>query len=72
MPSKSKRQHDFMLAVANDKKFARKVGVPQKVGKDFAAADKAKLRTDPNFQNGLGGQQYTKPDKASRLYRKKD
>lgn len=40
MPSQSKKQHDFMLAVAHSPKFAKKVGVPQSVGKDFAAADK--------------------------------
>ena len=40
MPSKSAKQHRLMEAVAYDKKFAKKVGIPQKVGKDFAAADK--------------------------------
>lgn len=29
-----------MLAVENNPAFAKKVGVPQKVGKDFAEADK--------------------------------
>ena len=29
-----------MKAIANNPKFAKKVGVPQKVGKDFASADK--------------------------------
>lgn len=41
MPSTSAKQHRFMEAVAHSAKFARKAGVPQKVGKDFAAADKA-------------------------------
>lgn len=40
MPSKSKKQHNFMEAVAHDPEFARKAGVSQKVGKDFADADK--------------------------------
>jgi hypothetical protein len=31
-----------MEAVANNPKFAKKVGIPQSVGKDFAAADKMK------------------------------
>ncbi len=31
-----------MEAVAHNPKFAKKVGIPQKVGKDFAAADKGK------------------------------
>lgn len=42
MPSKSKAQHNLMEAVAHSAKFAQKVGIPQKVGKAFAAADKAK------------------------------
>ena len=39
MPSKSKAQHDLMEAVAHDPEFAKKAGIPQSVGKDFAAAD---------------------------------
>ena len=42
MPSKSKAQHNLMEAVAHNPKFAKKVGIPQKVGKDFAKADKGK------------------------------
>jgi hypothetical protein len=42
MPSVSKKQHNFMEAVAHSPAFAKKAGVPQKVGKEFAAADKAK------------------------------
>jgi len=42
MPSKSKKQHNLMEAVAHSSKFAKKVGIPQKVGKDFAEADKGK------------------------------
>ena len=42
MPSTSKKQHNFMEMVANSPKMARKVGVPQSVGKDFEAADKGK------------------------------
>lgn len=40
MPSTSARQHKFMLAIAHSANFAKKAGVPQSVGKDFAAADK--------------------------------
>lgn len=29
-----------MTAVAHDPKFAKKVGIPQKVGKEYAKADK--------------------------------
>jgi hypothetical protein len=42
MPSSSKKQHNFMEAVAHNPAFAKKVGVPQSVGKEFAAADKGK------------------------------
>lgn len=41
MPSKSPAQHLFMAAIAHNKDFARKVKVPQKVGKDFIKADKS-------------------------------
>ena len=40
MPSTSKKQHNFMAAIANSPSFAKKVGVPQSVGKDFSTADK--------------------------------
>lgn len=40
MPSKSDKQHRLMEAVKHNPKFARKVGIPQSVGKDFVAADK--------------------------------
>jgi hypothetical protein len=42
MPSTSAKQHKFMEAVAHSPSFAKKVGVPQSVGKDFSKADKGK------------------------------
>jgi hypothetical protein len=42
MPSTSKKQHNFMAAVANNPSFAKKAGVPTSVGKDFSAADKGR------------------------------
>jgi hypothetical protein len=42
MPSKSKAQHNFMAAVANNPAFAKKAGVPQSVGKEFSNADKGR------------------------------
>ena len=42
MPSTSKKQHNFMVAIAHSPAFAKKVGVPQSVGKDFNEADKGK------------------------------
>jgi hypothetical protein len=42
MPSSSKKQHNFMEAIAHSPSFAKKVGVPQSVGQDFSKADKGK------------------------------
>jgi hypothetical protein len=42
MPSVSKKQHNFMAAVANNPKFAKKAGVSSAVGKEFLTADKGK------------------------------
>ena len=42
MPSKSKKQHNLMAAVANNPKFAKQVGIPQSVGKDYVEADKGR------------------------------
>ena len=53
MPSTSKKQHNFMAAIANNPAFAKKVGIPQSVGKDFDEADKGK-------KFGSGGA--TRPD----------
>jgi hypothetical protein len=49
MPSKSKAQHNLMEAVAHSPKFAKKVGISQKVGKEFAKADEGK-----KFKDGGG------------------
>lgn len=40
MPSTSAKQHKTMLAAAHNKAFAKKVGIPMSVAKDFVAADK--------------------------------
>jgi hypothetical protein len=42
MPSTSKKQHNFMEAIAHSPSFAKKVGVPQSVGQDFSKADRGK------------------------------
>ena len=42
MPSVSKKQHNFMAAVANNPAFAKKAGVPASVGKEFINADKGR------------------------------
>jgi hypothetical protein len=40
MPTKSKAQKKLMQAVAHSPEFAKKVGIPQAVGKEFVAEDK--------------------------------
>jgi hypothetical protein len=42
MPSTSKKQHNFMAAVANNPDFAKKTGVPMSVGSDYMTADKGR------------------------------
>jgi len=42
VPSVSKKQHNFMAAVAKNPGFAKKVGVPASVGQEFLTADKGK------------------------------
>lgn len=46
MPSTSAKQHKFMAAVAHNPEFAKKVGVPVSVGRDFVSADKAQKGND--------------------------
>lgn len=40
MPSKSPAQARLMRAVAHNPAFAKKVGIPQSVGREFSQADK--------------------------------
>jgi hypothetical protein len=42
MPSKSKAQRNLMAAAAHNPAFAKKVGVPTSVAKEFNQADKGK------------------------------
>ena len=42
MPSKSKAQHNLMAMVAHDLKAAKRLGIPQSVGKDYVKADKGR------------------------------
>ena len=51
MPSTSKKQHNFMAAVANNPAFAKKAGVPQSVGQEFVKADKAKSGSRADLQS---------------------
>jgi hypothetical protein len=42
MPSTSKKQHNFMAAVAKNPAFAKKVGIKSSIGEEFLTADKGK------------------------------
>lgn len=42
MPSKTPKQAQTMKAAAHDAGFAKKVGIPQKVAKEFVRADQQK------------------------------
>jgi hypothetical protein len=44
MPSKTPKQARTMRAAAHDPKFAKKVGIPKKVAKEFVAADQSKSK----------------------------
>jgi hypothetical protein len=63
MPSKSSSQHNLMQAVAHNPAFAKKVGISQKVGKEFARADKK--MADGGSVNAAGN--YTKPELRKRI-----
>lgn len=42
MPSKTKAQHNLMAMVANNPAAAKRVGIPQSVGRDYVEADKGR------------------------------
>jgi hypothetical protein len=63
MPSKSPSQHRLMEAVAHNPAFAKKVGISQKVGKEFVKADKQ--MADGGNVNAAGN--YTKPELRKRI-----
>jgi len=52
MPSKSDKQKRLMAAVANNPEFAKKVGIPQSVGKEFEREDK---KMDCGSKRMMGG-----------------
>ena len=50
MPTVSKKQERFMQAVAHNPKFAKTVGVPTKVGKEFTkSGDTMASKMNPGF-----------------------
>ena len=71
MPSKSKKQHNFMAAIAHSPAFAKKVGIPQSVGKEFNAADKGKrfgIGGSANITHGGKGQINKQVTRAGSIY----
>jgi len=64
VPSKSKAQRNLMAAAAHNQAFAKKVGVPAKVAKEFNQADKGKKFNE-------GGKMAKKPD-LKKLFKGKD
>ena len=61
MPAKTEKQEKFMRAVAENPKFAKKVGVPQSVGREFTKAgggemkeSKAMMKKEVSFMKKKG------------------
>jgi hypothetical protein len=68
MPSVSKKQHNFMEAVAHSPAFAKKAGVPMSVGKDFSAADKGlKFSKGGNMKKGYADGGMTMVNKNGKM-----
>jgi len=56
MPAKSAKQEKFMQAVANNPKFAKKVGVPVTVGQEFTKSGVGMKKTVKKMaMGGMGG-----------------
>ena len=72
MPSKSRKQARFMAAVANNPSFAKKAGVSQSVGREFADADKGRNFAGggvmPSYYDSKAG----RPGKAVKKYQRGD
>jgi hypothetical protein len=62
MPSKTKKQADFMRAVAHSPTFAKRVGVPTSVGREFSEADKGRF--------SRGGEMKSKPMMMDKMMKK--
>jgi len=71
MPSSSKKQHNFMEAIAHNPGFAKKVGIPQSVGKDFSNADKGKSFSKGGDMATKGVNPFAKFEKSGKDIEKK-
>ena len=64
MPTVSKKQERFMQAVAHNPKFAKTVGVPTKVGKEFTkSGDTMASKMNPGFMAMMKKKAGDKPAK---------
>lgn len=72
MPSKSKKQHNLMAAVANNPKFAKKVGIPQSVGKDYVEADKGRKFKEGGPMSNCGTKRMKKGGMAKGMHKMPD
>lgn len=61
MPAVSKKQERFMQAVANNPKFAKQVGVPQSVGKEFTKAGGGKVDSKMKMKGPQVDEEFRKP-----------
>ena len=72
MPSTSKAQYRFMQAVSHNPDFAKKAGVPQSVGKDFASADKGgRYKSLPERKGEAPKKKFLKKDKGEKTLKSK-
>ena len=64
MPAVSKKQEKFMQAVANNPKFAKKVGVPTSVGREFTKGkDMKKMAAGGMSASKMGAVKTAAPSK---------
>lgn len=55
MPSSSPKQARTMRAAAHDPAFAKKMGIPQSVARDFVRADAMKKKMGPKMSKAMKG-----------------
>jgi len=68
MPSTSKKQHNLMAMVANDPAAAKRLGIPQSVGKDFVKADVGRsFKEGGDMKKGYAGGGMTMVKKGGKM-----
>lgn len=63
MPAVSKKQEKFMQAVAHNPKFAKQVGVPQSVGREFTKGKEMKYSKGGMAPSKMGAVKTAAPSK---------